>query len=464
MKFWQKTYLLTLALFLLFMDGGIFSLAVYANSKTMDSTVAAARAEQYYIAGSLERDISDAGADKNESRRLQILQSYCTFYEKHSVKLAFVEGGNTVYSSFGALPEIKTNAVAIKKLDKDRYVLVCTIMSDGKTALIYGKSIAERDSEFRNLLITYSLIAFGSSVLVALLLYFVLHKLTSPLEKLKTATESIAAGDYSVRADENRRDEFGDLGRSFNKMAVKVNAQMDDLKLNAEQKQRLVDNLAHEMRTPLTSIYGYAEYLRRTKTDEDDKIECAISIMNESQRLKKISEILLDTAYIRAHELRSAEVPLAPLLEETAERYRRKAEERGVAVEIDCGDISVRGDATLLSLLFGNFLENAVKACESGGRAVLSARDVNGVVEAKVCDNGKGMTEEQLKHITEPFYRTDRSRSRADGGAGLGLTLCRSIAEAHGARMEFSSEPGKGTEVFVIFQKDLQGEQKTMTT
>ena len=458
MKFWQKTYLLTLLLFLVFLNGGIFSLAVYTNSKTMDSAIAAARSEQYYIAGSLERDIEDTGANESESRRLQIIQSYGSFYEKHSVKLAFFEGDKTVYSSFGELPEAIINTVSVKKTDGERHVIICTLLSDGKTAFIYGKSIAERDAELRGILLTYSLIALCSSLLLAFILYFVLYKLTSPLAKLKTATESIAAGDYSVRADENRKDEFGDLGRSFNAMVDTVNAQMDGLKLNAAQKQRLVDNLAHELRTPLTSIYGYAEYLRRTKTNEDEKINCAISIMAESQRLKSISEKLLDTAYIREHELSSAAVPLAPLFKDAALRYSKQAKVRGVDIKTECGDISVRGDETLLSLLFGNLLENAVKACENGGQVLLSASDDGECVKAVVSDDGKGMTEEQLKHITEPFYRTDRSRSRADGGAGLGLALCRTIAESHGAKLEFSSEPGKGTQVFLIFKKDLQCE------
>ena len=105
------------------------------------------------------------------------------------------------------------------------------------------------------------------------------------------------------------------------------------------------------------------------------------------------------------------------------------------------------GDATLLSMLFYNLADNAVKACNEGGTVKLTCADNKAVIS----DNGKGMTEEQLLHITEPFYRTDRSRSRAEGGAGLGLALCKQIARSHNADISFSSRMGEGTEITVTF-------------
>ena len=98
-------------------------------------------------------------------------------------------------------------------------------------------------------------------------------------------------------------------------------------------------------------------------------------------------------------------------------------------------------------MLFDNLAENAIKACAAGGKVTL--RQSDGIVSVE--DNGKGMTAEQLLHVTEPFFRTDKSRSRAEGGAGLGLALCKNIAEAHGAEMRFESEIGKGTKIFLNF-------------
>ena len=109
--------------------------------------------------------------------------------------------------------------------------------------------------------------------------------------------------------------------------------------------------------------------------------------------------------------------------------------------------VIVKGNETLLSMLFYNLTENAIKACSVGGIVKISCTDSQVIVE----DNGKGMTAEQLSHVMEPFYRTDKSRSRAEGGAGLGLALCKQIVQTHGAQIHFVSEINKGTKVFVTF-------------
>ena len=170
-------------------------------------------------------------------------------------------------------------------------------------------------------------------------------------------------------------------------------------------------------------------------------------IVSEAERLTKMSEILLDTAYIRENPPEMAEVSLNEILRGTAERLAPKAKEKKVGIVCETGDVTVTGNALLLSMLFDNLTDNAVKACAEGGRVVLRCSAGRASVE----DTGKGMTEEQLIHITEPFYRTDKSRSRAEGGAGLGLALCKNIAEAHGATLRFESEKGKGTKVFLDF-------------
>ena len=112
------------------------------------------------------------------------------------------------------------------------------------------------------------------------------------------------------------------------------------------------------------------------------------------------------------------------------------------------------GDPTLLSMLLYNLTENAVKSCADGGRVLISCKKSENEVRIIVSDNGKGLTPEQLLRITEPFYRTDKARSRKDGGAGLGLALCKSIVECHGGRICFDSQPNSGTKVEVILQSE----------
>lgn len=447
MRFWQKTYIFTLILFLICLNAGVFSLAYYTYRQSVKSTEDGCRSEQFYIAKSFERDYTDMNAAGEGANPMLLMQSYGVYYQKQQIGLDFLENGESVYS--GAAVDYSAavpGTIRYVKIGGQRQIVIADRVCEGKYTLVYVKSVADLDREFQSLMLTYALTAAGVSLFLAVCLYFILKKLSVPLERLRKTTETIAAGDYTVKAEERGQDEFAELAGSFNGMVDCINRQMEMLRQSAEQKQQLVDNLAHELRTPLTSIYGYAEYLRRTKTNEEDKIDCAICIMSESSRLQKISEKLLDTAYIRNNGIQKETVDLSALLADVAGKLRQKAEEKGVTIVCE-GSGRAEGDETLLSMLFYNLTENAVKACDQGGRVTLSF-DGNTAV---VGDNGKGMTGEQLKHITEPFYRTDKSRSRAEGGAGLGLALCRQIAEAHGAEMSFESEVGKGTKVFVRF-------------
>jgi signal transduction histidine kinase len=313
--------------------------------------------------------------------------------------------------------------------------------------MVFAKNVESLDEEFRSLTLTYVLTAMGVSAMLAALLYFVLRRLSLPLDRLRETTEKIQEGDLSVSADESGRDEFAQLGASFNSMLSTINGQMAALEADAERKQMLVDNMSHEMRTPLTSIRGYAEYLEKAAASEDQRIIAAKYIISEAERLAKISEILLDDAYIRGNPPEMKETELSEVLRDTADRLELRAAEKSVRIICETEAMSISGNATLLSMLFYNLTENAIKACSEGGTVTLRcSRD-----SVSVVDNGKGMTEEQLSHITEPFYRTDKSRSRAEGGAGLGLALCKNIAEVHGATMRFESKIGEGTKVFLDF-------------
>lgn len=222
---------------------------------------------------------------------------------------------------------------------------------------------------------------------------------------------------------------------------------MSALEENAEHKQMLVDNMAHELRTPLTVIRGYADYLERAAVSEEERFAAARYIISEAERLTKMSEILLDTAYIRENPPEMSEVELDEVLRGTAERLSAKARERDVELVCETEEATVRGNALLLSMLFDNLADNALKACAAGGRVVMKCSASRASVE----DNGKGMSADELAHVTEPFYRTDKSRSRSEGGVGLGLALCRNIVEAHGANLRFESEKGKGTKIFLEF-------------
>ena len=454
MRFWQKTYIYTLLLFLICLNVGILSLTAYTYQKNIEAAETAAAAEQYYVAMSFERDFDDLIASNSNASPSLLMQSFGTHYGAKGLMLAFENDEEVLYSNFIYEYSVPKNSMVHLDFDGKRHIVISSAICDGAYDLIMAKNAEYLDSEFQSLMLTYAITAGGISLLLAVILYFVLKKLSGPLEKLRKTTEVIEAGDFSATAEEKGNDEFTLLAKSFNLMLAKINEQMaaleretEEKKLEAERKQMLVDNMAHELRTPLTSIHGYAEYLEKANTTEERRLIAVKYILSETERLQKMSEILLDGAFLRENTIEMKENDLSVILSDVAEKLQMKAEHCGVQITCITVPAPVLGNETLLSMLFYNLAENAIKACSRGGAVKISCSLHQTIIE----DNGKGMTKEQLLHITEPFYRTDKARSRAEGGAGLGLALCKQIAQTHGAVMRFESEPGKGTKVFVCF-------------
>lgn len=450
MKFFERTYLLTLILFLLFLNGGFFSLAAYTHHKSVKSAEQLCLSEEYTVRSAFERDFSTS--DGTSDYLLQV--TYGTFYRSKDIHLSFQKDGNTTYSDLPqGLEAPEAGKLIQQKVDGKRYILISQTACDGAYILTYSKDVSYLDREFKQLFGVFLGISLFASAAFAGLLYLVLRKLYAPLQRLKNATVRISKGDFSVRANEKGDDELSALAKEFNRMADRIKGQMEELKATAGQKQRMLDDLAHEMRTPLTGIHGYAEYICAANITEEERIESARYIMGEAMRLKSISEILLDSAFIRENKITSLPIPVNDLLQRTQERHLSHAKECGVELKIATvnAEAVIYGDETLLELLLSNLTENAIKACRDGGRVELGLWFEETQVVLYVKDNGIGMTQEQLTHITEPFYRTDKARSRREGGTGLGLALCSLIVTAHGAELRFSSAVNEGTTAFIHF-------------
>ena len=447
MKFWQKTYLFTLILFLLCLNAGILSLTVYTYQKNIEAAEITASAEQNYIALSFERDHDSLMSDDPNATVILLMQSFGVHYGEQGLYLTFEENANILYTNFPHNYQTPQNTITHTEIDGQRYILISTDICNGAYTLVYGKNVGSLFREFRGSMVAYVTTALAISAVLAICLYFILRELSKPLDRLKATTERIEKGDFSATAQELGNDEFTMLARSFNSMLATIDRQMEILEADARQKQMLIDNMAHELRTPLTSIHGYAEFLEKAAATEEQRIIAAKYILSESERLQKISEILLDSAYIRENPPQMSSVDVSKILIDVAGKLEAKATACGVALTYHGRSLSVCGNETLLSMLFYNLTDNAIKACCDGGIVQLQWDERRILIQ----DNGKGMTPEQLQHITEPFYRTDRSRSRAEGGAGLGLALCQQIIQIHGWQMRFDSQVGAGTMITLTF-------------
>ena len=441
MRLWQKTYLAALVLFLIFLDSSVFLLAYYTYSEVVLAAEASCDTENAAIVRALKRDYDDVlEMGSSEESIPLLLRSYDGYYRTRQIRFRVYNGDREL---FDALPDgIRIPGPDASKLcsvDGVRYFVINNTV-EGLGQFVYAKDVSSLDEKFRTLMTVFLCVSTGASVLLAACLFVALKRLSVPLEKLRRTSETIAGGDLSVRADESGRDEVAALAKSFNVM-------VDALRLDARRKQALVENMAHELRTPLTTIRGYADYLEKAPVAAEGRQQALAYIQTEADRLESVAEKLLDGAFIRENGISPRPVDLPALLEETGRRLTPRAEKSGVYLTLDTRPGVVDGDPALLSVLVGNLVENAVKASNPGSTVTLFC---DGKTVA-VVDRGKGMTPEQLSHITEPFYRTDKARSRAEGGTGLGLALCKQIADAHRATLSFTSAPGEGTTALVEF-------------
>ena len=261
---------------------------------------------------------------------------------------------------------------------------------------------------------------------------------------LTDAGQQIAAGDYARRTALHTGDEIETLSASVDKMADAVQEKIADLEADVQKREDFVGAFTHELKTPMTSIIGYADILAAMQTDPDEQREAAAAIAHEGRRLESLSHKLLALLGLAECPLTPAAVPLAALWP------RLHAACPGVNLRTPAAPApTVQGDADLLLDLLCNLVQNAAKASKPGAPVVVLCTADADTATLTVADRGCGIPPDQLARVTEPFYMVDKSRARRQGGSGLGLALCQRIAAAHDGTLKIESEPGKGTRVSV---------------
>jgi signal transduction histidine kinase len=276
--------------------------------------------------------------------------------------------------------------------------------------------------------------------------------LTRPIQQLKEASVAFSAGDYHSRANVTTRDELGELAKTYNQMADLIAQKMAALEEAARKQEDFVANFAHELKTPMTSIIGYADMIYQQRLTGEELHTAAEYIMNEGMRLESLSFKLLDLIALGRKAFLLEGAQLAPFFQDVEETIRPVALARGVTFVVDCQDDWVRVELDLCKTMVLNLLDNALK---SGADQVrLTGRPQGTRYCVTVADNGRGIPPEELSRITEAFYMVDKSRSRREHGAGLGLALAARIAALHGTELTYQSTVGQGTQVSLTLQRE----------
>ena len=302
-------------------------------------------------------------------------------------------------------------------------------------------------------LVVYRWLFVTVVVLGAALSWLLAYLMTLPLRRLSKVTRAIASGDLSCRAALGGKDEIGVLAVDFNNMADRMEHNINEMKDTMRRQEEFMGGLAHELKTPMTSIIGYADLLRGHTLSDDDKRDAANYIFMEGRRLEVLSLKLLDLIVLKKRDFTFLPIRMKNMIEDTTRLVHPVLEKLDILISHDCDDSECMVEPDLFMSLLLNVIDNARKAIEGAGEIVVQSRTDGDFCEIRVTDNGRGIPEDELAKIKDAFYRVDKSRSRAQGGVGLGLRLCDEIVALHGGEISFESQLGKGTTVTIKIRK-----------
>lgn len=343
-----------------------------------------------------------------------------------------------------------------------KYLQVSGIVSFGEEQLVLNAayditSIYEtREAQQR----VYTRVYFSMLGICLVIVYLIAYMLTRPLSKLSKATRRLASGNLSYRSMIKSDDEIGSLAQDFNQMAEHLEKNVDAMQETVERQEQFMGSFAHELKTPMTSIIGYADLIRRQTLSTEEEAEAANYIYTEGKRLERLSHKMLDIVSIDKGKLTFVMVSPETIIHELTEYLRPIYQKSEIRIEEQCEAGSCLLEPDLFRSLLINLLDNSRKAMvDKGGQITIELKLLPDGCQLEVADDGPGATKEDMQRLTEAFYRVDKARSRKLGGAGLGLTLCERIAELHQGTIQFADNLPHGMRVIVVLRGGREHEE-----
>lgn len=327
-------------------------------------------------------------------------------------------------------------------------VIIPLIDQDRLEGIIYLYLPLAKITELTKDFVYVWIIAGPVFVLVSVLLGMKwIGRLTRPLIEMKEAANRVSQGDYSVRIHLQSNDEIGQLANAFNHMSASI--QKED-----ERKKEFIANVSHELRTPISYVKGYSEAIVSgiVKNDEE-KNKYLWLIHREAGRMERLVYDLLDLSKLDAEEyhLNMMPIPLAQVIEDAIQKYWPILKEKGINFHTNLDpEIIINGDAERIEQIVQNLIDNSICYTEKGGTISISLSADNEGCKLEIADTGIGIPQEDLKKVTQRFYRVNKGRSRKDGGTGLGLAIVEKLVYLHNGKLTITSEIGKGTTVAIV--------------
>ena len=475
MRFWQKIFLISLAVLTVAVNTIAYLLIGNNHQLNKEKEIKSSVDEYSIVVSSFQTNVlyeryRSSEAELDDTQITQIAREFSYLFTLDNLYIQLNKGGERVFSNFTRdLPaNLYENVnqlsegdarVLIRRDDDSRVYLYITSPVTIQSSNYFFTTIKDITNIYdvkNDQLRFFSVLGPIVSVVVAFIMLILSKLLTSRINRLRKSTMKVANGEYNA-IEIKSKDEIGELTADFNTMTEAVKQKVEKLEDIASERKVFIDNMTHEMKTPLTSIIGFSDLLRSARLDDETVHDYAESIYKEGKYLKSISSKLMDLILLR-QKPEMTEIDVPRLVEEIDESVRSIASSRQVAFSAASVEAKLVCDRELIKSLLYNLIDNAVKASQPGTCVTLNAYFTqDGVMEFSVADQGSGIPKEELDKIFEPFYRVDKARSRKYGGAGLGLALCMEIAHAHAATLEIESEVGRGTVIRLRFDGKGKG-------
>ena len=436
----KRIALCMVALVLTLLGPGMALVVSRSFALTMERERARALGEEAAIARALTLETAEGNVGRSTASTLQ------TRYGSNELTIYLLQNGETITGealpTVQKLPELLNTETRATLLDGVSERLLIAHALDGEITLLTALDVSPVYALRRELLRGAAALGLIGLALAGALAIWISGVLTRPLSQLADAAAKLADGDYAAPLPAAKNDEMNALIRAFSRMSAAIDERETALRTQAEERQALIDALAHEMRTPLTAILGGARLLQQSRLSGSQQSELLDTMAREASRLSTMDERLLLLTRLDHEAPAFAPFDSQAMVREALSVYD------GVRLEGD--DAVFVGERELTILLLRNLVVNAQRA--GGKEAVRVTLHPDGF---DVTDYGCGMTKEQIARAFEPFYKADKARTRSAGGAGLGLPLCRKIARLHHGELHMESEIGRGTRVCYRFDTSL---------
>lgn len=417
------------------------------SNASFSSTVSILKSENDYFFNTFEFPLDDK---RNKIGYISLLKSNNSnepeveLYNNTVLDSKFVRSlkyefyiGDLIYTTF--------------KYDGNEYVVFSAtnnVAFDSQNTIYQIENISYIWSRLAKLLALLVCSSIVIAIITLLVLILLLRKIFHPLQELNESAKNIANNVYDQRVHITTKDEIGELGENFNKMAEAIERYTKSLEESEKKKTMFMGNLTHELKTPMTAMCGYSQLLLTAKLSEKDREEALMYINEECNRLERLSKKMMCLMGLDKEEnLEMQKVRIQEIFENAAKSCSILAREKDITLQINPSEMIIQADKDLMVDVFVNLIDNAIKASPNGGKIQLYASKDGIIVE----DFGCGIPKEEQDRIVEPFYMIDKSRSRKNGGAGLGLALTTMILKKHNMKLSIDSEIGRGTKVILQF-------------